>query len=214
MLNQPLFERVVAWIAARYGESHLHAARGAFERATGVIDETAGDYELRISHFLEQYVCDAAEGAIAAFSAETPSLDVDARRELAGWLRSHRSLFAFEHFDEEGGLVRDCIHGGAFRIWPTDHDSRLVPGDLFDCRLVPLGPLTCLSPGRVYHPRETHRALHALLAQVEIDALARTTLLDGLLLMRSRYLRFESVRPEHVYQARALAPVRFPLREP
>jgi hypothetical protein len=30
--------------------------------------------------------------------------------------------------------------------------------------------------------------------------------------MRSRYQTFASVRAEHVYQARALAPVRLPLR--
>jgi len=213
MLNEQLIERALSWWVQSRGEGALREARRAFEAATGAIDESSADYEARIAHFLEQHVCEVGDEPIVGFANATPELSVDERRELAGWLRSYRSLFCFEGFDEEGGLVRDCILGGVYHVWPNDRDRQLSVGDHFDTRLVAVADLLYLSPGRVYHPREALDALRALLAQLDFESLPRTELLNGLLAMRSRFLTFESVRAEHVYQARALAPVHLPLRE-
>ncbi len=215
MLHEALFERALAWVVRQRGEGHVLEARRSFEHATGAIQDHAADYELRITHFLEQYLCDDPELPIAAFATAADGLDDAARQELAGWLRSYRSLFAFAGFDGEGGLLRDCLSGGALRIWPSDLDRRLVPGDLFDGRVVPVGDLLCLSPGRVYHPSEAREPILALLAELERGSRTlaraseatpqpRTALLDRLLAMRSRYLEFESIRAEHVYQLHAL----------
>jgi hypothetical protein len=212
MLHETLFERVLSWLVASRGEAHLQAARAAFERTTGAIVEGQLDYESRIAHFLEAALCSGEPSAIAAFAEAHPALTEAERRELAGWLRSHRSLFVFEGHGEQGATVRDLILGGTFAVWLDDRDRRLDAGDIFDGRLLPLGELVLLGPGKVFHPREVHDALIALLAQVDSASLAHDALLDGLLAMRSRFLTFESVRAEHVYQARALAPVHLPLR--
>ena len=231
MLNEGLFERALAWVVNQRGEAHLLEARRAFERATGSIDEAASDYELRISHFLEQYLCEGEGAPLAAFAGAHEELREDERRELAGWLRSHRSLFAFEGFHSEGGLLRDCLAGGSFRVWPSELDRQLTPGDMFDARIVPVGDLLCLSPGRVHHPRQAHESLRALLAPLARESIlrpreeprastlssrtatSRARLLDGLLLMRSRFLEMASVRAEHVYQAKALASLMSPTLE-
>ncbi|HVZ33773.1 MAG TPA: hypothetical protein VG963_15180 [Polyangiaceae bacterium] len=205
MLHDALFERALAWVVRERGEAHLLEARRSFERATGTIREGAVDYELRISHFLEQYLCEDPELAIAAFAEANDDLGEDQRRELAGWLRSYRSLFAFAGFGDDGGLVHDCIGGLALRVWPSELDRQLAPGERFDGRVVPLGDLLCLSPGRVYHPREAHEPIRVLLAELAGERLPRPALLDGLLAMRSRYLEFASIRAEHVYQAKAWA---------
>jgi hypothetical protein len=212
VLDQALTERALAWAQAARGSAELASARQRFERATGAIDERAPDYEPRITHFLEQYLCDGEARVLRDFAAQERELGPDARRELAGWLRSHRSIFAFTGFDAQGGRLRDCVFGGAYHFWPSESDLRLTPGDRFDARLVPVGELIYLSAGRVYHPREVHAALDALLPKLDLEALPTAALLDGLLLMRSRFLSFASVRPEHVYHARALAPVQLPLR--
>ncbi len=209
MLHETLFERVLSWLASSHGEAHLQEARGAFERATGAITEGQVDYESRIAHFLEQQLCEGTPSPFAAFADAHPTLSEAERRELAGWLRSHRSLFLFEG-PEQG--VRDLVLGGRYRVWLSEPERRLTPGDIFDGRLIPLAELALLGPGKVFHPREAHEALLALLAQVDFDSLPHPELLNGLLAMRTRYLTFESVRAEHVYQARALAPVHLPLR--
>ena len=214
MLNQALFEQVLTWLEHDLGAPHLADARHAFERETGAIAEGAIDYEQRIAHFLEQHLCDGEARAFSRFAAATPELANESRRELAGWLRSHRSLFEFTGFDRDGGALRDCVFGGNFRFWPSALDRQLAPGDRFDARLVPMGELLFLSPGRVFHPRAVRAALDALLPQLDLEAQPKNVLLNGLLAMRSRFLSFESVRAEHVYQARALAPVQLPLRRP
>ena len=212
MLDQALVERVLAWAEASRGSDAIAHARRRFEQATGPIDDGARDYEQRITHFLEQYLCDADARVLVSFASEARDLDLDARRQLAGWLRSHRSVFVFTGFDARGGRVRDCVFGGAYHFWPSEPDLRLTPGDRFDARLIPVGELRYLGSGRVYHPREVHAALDALLPQLDLDSLSHVAVLDALLLMRSRFLSFASVRPEHVYHARALAPVQLPLR--
>ncbi|HEY6878979.1 MAG TPA: hypothetical protein VI299_13220 [Polyangiales bacterium] len=209
MLHETLLERALSWLVSTHGEAHLHAARSAFERATGAITEGQGDYESRIAHFLEQHLCESDPSPIAAFAATQPGLLEAERRELAGWLRSHRSLFVFEGADQG---VRDLVLGGSYRVWLSDAEQRLTPGDIFDGRVLPLAELLVLGPGKVFHPREAHEALLSLLTQVDFDSLPHAQLLNGLLAMRTRFLTFESVRAEHVYQARALAPVHLPLR--
>jgi hypothetical protein len=213
MLNESLVERALVWLAQERGGAAAQSARSAFEEATGAIVEAAPDYEARIAHFLEQYLCDGDPAPLSVFASASADLSIEQRRELAGWLRSHRSLFAFDGFEGETGTVRDCILGGRYAFAPSERDRQLTPGELFDGRLVALGDHLWLSPGRVYHPREAHQALTALLAQLDIDILPHSSLLNGLLAMRSRFLTFESVRAEHVYQARALAPVHLPIRE-
>jgi hypothetical protein len=213
MLNETLFERALLWLAQQSGPAHAQAARRAFEEATGSIEEGADDYEARITHFLEQYLCEGDPPPVSLFARGEPSLREPELRELSGWLRSHRSLFVFEGFQADLGLVRDAIGGGLFEIEPSERDRQLSVGDRFDGRLIALGEQLWLSPGRVYHPREVHQALGALIEQLELDLLPTRDLLNGLLAMRTRFLKFESVRAEHVYQARALAPVHLPLRD-
>lgn len=209
MLHETLLERVLSWLVATHGEAHLHAARSAFERATGAISEGQGDYEPRIAHFLEQHLCVSEPSPISGYADAHPALPEAERRELAGWLRSHRSLFVFEGADQG---VRDLVLGGRYRVWLSEAEQRLTPGDIFDGRVLPLAELVVLGPGKVFHPREAHAALMSLLTQVDFDSLPHAELLNSLLAMRTRFLTFESVRAEHVYQARALAPVHLPLR--
>ena len=211
-LSSSLFDRALAWTVAQSGEAEMLAARRAFEAAAGAIVDGAWDYEQRISHFWEQHLCSGPDAPIARFAEGHPELTPDEVRELAGWLRSHLSLFAFEGFDGPSGVVRDCVLGGRYRFVPGERDQKLTPADRFDARLLPIGDALLLSPGRVYHPPEARAALDALLDRVERDSLPHLQLLDALLLMRTRFLEFASVRAEHVYQERALSPVRLPVR--
>ena len=105
------------------------AARRNFEEATGPIREGAADYESRIAHFFEQHLCSVEDGTsppVARFAELAPGLSASERAQLAGWLRSHRSLFAFEGWDPESrlGLVRDLWLGGSFRVCGRPEDKQ------------------------------------------------------------------------------------------
>ncbi len=209
MLNEALLERALRWLLSHSGEAEVLAARRAFEEDTGAIDEGSADYESRIAHFFEQHLCapDALGVApLARFAALTPELSSAERIQLAGWLRSHRSLFSFDGWDPDGrrGLVRDLWLGGSFRVLARPEDKQLARGDRFDGRLVVAGQKLYLSPGRVFHPRAAHGAIDLVLSGMGHDRSATADFLNGLLRMRARFYQFESIRAEHVYRLDAL----------
>lgn len=206
MLSDALFERTLSWSAAELGEAHLLDVRRAFEARTGPIEEATADYESRIAHFFEWYACRQTEGGpvVSRFARAHPDLSQGEQRQLAGWLRSHRSLWACERVEAGESRIRDLIGGLVVRVTLRSGDEPLRVGDRFDGRVVPVGDTLYLSPGRVFHPRETHAAIDALLAQARARGCLGPELLDPLLRMRSSFLAFASIRPEHVYRLDAL----------
>jgi hypothetical protein len=201
-LDEALIERAIQWASVREGEEQVRRVRQAFEEATGNILEADPDYESRMLHFFEWWLCSAEPDQptlIARFAAETGP-DTASQRELAAWQRSHRSLFEFEGFADLHGTVRDLVLGGRYRFWPAPRDRELSLGDRFDARLVAGDGGLWLSPGRVYHVRATFGAMQRLLEGPGLGELTHAALLDGLLRMRSRFLRFASIRPEHVFR--------------
>lgn len=210
VLDEALFERAIQWVAAQVGEQSVRAARQAFEERTGSIEEADADYESRMSQFFEHWLCarDTPPSWLERF-ATAVALEEAELRQLAGWLRSYRGLFEFVAFEPGAGLVRDLVLGGRYRFAPGQHDRELTPGDRFDGRLVPCARRLRLSPGRAYQPRAAHAALDGLLGQPALRALPLPNVLDGLLRMRNRFLRFASIRPEHVYRLDDLADAPF-----
>jgi hypothetical protein len=208
MLNDLLMERALRWLTGYAGEEKLLAARRVFEAATGTIDEGARDYESRIGHFFEQYLCEGDSGLppIARYGELAPDLSEDDRAQLAGWLRSHRSLFLFEGWEPESptGRVKDLWLGGHFRVAGRPEDRQLAQGDRFDGRIVAASGKLWLSPGKVFHPRAAHGAIDTLLAGLGADRPDTRSFLNGLLRMRARFYQFESIRAEHVYRLDAL----------
>lgn len=209
-LDEALFERVVQWAAAHSGEASVLASRKAFELRTGHIEQDDPDFESRMGHFFEHWLCESGSdpSLIEQFASQHP-LPREALRQLAGWRRSHRALLEFDGFHEGLGLVRDLLLGGRYRFLPGPHDRELARGDRFDGRLVAGSASLWLSQGRVYHPRAAHAALNGLLRDPAARALEPHALLDGLMRMRSRFMRFESIKPEHVYSSDGLTDAAF-----
>jgi hypothetical protein len=211
MLNPSLFERIIAWAAAA-DAAGLASARAAFEAITSPIDPQAADYEGRISHFFEAYVsCPNMNGRppIAGFAESAGPFSAEERRQLEGFLSSHRTLIDVIEIDGEEGRVHDRLLDGRYRVRLSEADRKLYVGDKFDGRLVPLGEQIVLSPGRVYHPREAHASLDRLLTEASNAVRKDPATLDALLRMRARFLSFESIRAEHVYRFDALAEASF-----
>jgi hypothetical protein len=210
ILDEALFERAIQWVAAQVGEESVRAARQAFEQRTGSIEEADADFESRMAQFFEHWLCerDAQASWLERFCSTAALQDAELR-QLAGWQRSHRGMFEFVGFDPKGGLLRDLVLGGRYRFWPGPHDRELTPGDRFDGRLIADEQKLWLSPGRAYQPRAAHLALDGLLAEPRLRELPLESVLDGLLRMRNRFLRFASIRPEHVYRLDDLADAPF-----
>lgn len=207
MLSEALFERAVSWSAASCGDARLLELRRGFEERTGPIEESALDYESRIAHFFEWYLCSSGNGEqpVASFARAHPELSWAERKELAGWLRSHRSLWTMGELEAGGGWVHDLLGGLSVRVSLSAGDGTPRVGDRFDGRVIPIGDTLYLSPGRVFHPREAHGALDRLLEQARASGALGPGLLDPLLRMRSSFLGFASIRAEHVYRLDAVS---------
>ncbi len=207
MLNVALFERAIAWAASAPQAAELERLRADFEQRTGPMVSGAEAYEARIAHFFEQALCaqrtSGEPALIARFAAET-SPSIEERVQLAGWLRSHRSLWQFAGSEDGFGRVVDRIGGARFRFAAHGADRELREGDCFDGRLIAVGAGLFLSPGRVFHPQACHVALETLLSEAEARGMRNATLLDPLLGMRARLTGFASIRAEHVYRLDAL----------
>lgn len=206
MLDEALFERVIHWAASELGEEYVRASRQRFEQATGAIEEGAPDFDSRMAHFFEGWLREEHEGeSLLVRYAREVAPDRALVEQLAALQRSHRTLLEFEGFEAGVGHVRDLLLHGRYRFQPSERDRELSLGDRFDGRILAGAHTLWLSPGRVYHPRAAFTALDALLVQPAVRALRPVAVLDALLRMRSRFMRFESIRPEHVFCVDGLA---------
>jgi hypothetical protein len=198
-------ERIVAWATARDGGADLAAARAAFEHATGAFGDGDAWYEERIRAFLDQWICEwrGEDGTtpIERFVRHSPDASA-AEREVAGALATaERGLWSASD-EEDGGLRLEDRIGGAALHLARDAEcaaARLRPGDLFDGRVLLVGDTVHVAPGMIFHPREAHEAIDALLVEAASHDARTVALLDPLLRMRMRLDRFTSIRARHIY---------------
>ncbi|UJR80900.1 hypothetical protein [Sandaracinus amylolyticus] len=197
-------ESIVERVVARLPEAEIQRAQAEFHARTGPFAPGEPFYEERVRAFLDWLVIERHEGA--AMRAFLPSL-APAEQPLArAMLASMRSLFRVTDQRGDDGPIVDCLLYGARFVARGDElpGSRLTAGDVLDGRAIGLGGRVMLAPGPVFHPREAHEALAALLETARAAGRCDGTLLDPLLRMRMRLDRFESIRAKHIYRFDAL----------
>lgn len=193
-------EKMLADATAVDGGAELERARAVFHERTGEFGPADPCYEERIRCFFDWFLCDhrAADGRSPAERWLEQERRPDEARVARALIGGARSLYQVR----EAGVVTDRLGGGRFRVT----DPRVREGDFFDGRLLVLDDELRFAPGIVFHPPETHEPLDELLVEIGApDELDRPEVLDGLLRMRMRLERFTSIRPRHIYRARALA---------
>lgn len=205
--EETLVEQVLG--LARPGE--LEDARAEFHARGGAFEPGEPFYEERIRAFLDFFAFEwGAPRALLLRRALAAGL-LDA--ELATALAAHaRSLYRAVRIDAEG-IELECLLGDArFVVSPSDGPlrsaegaaARLREGDVLDGRLAWLAGAVRLLPGPVFHPREAHAAMLALVRDARAADRPRTLVLDGLMRMRMRFDRFVSIDARHVYRFDAL----------
>jgi hypothetical protein len=202
MTPEGLLERVIAGI----DPATVARAREEFHARTGSFEPGEPFYEERIRAFLDWLTIERDDGAALRSFLARATLAPDDRALGVALLASMRSLFRVRTIDAEGRPVIECaLHGARFALRADDLPaSRLRPGDVLDGRVAGLDGVVLLAPGPVFHPREVHEALDALLADALAAGRRDETLLDPLLRMRMRFDRFHSIRARHVYRFDAL----------
>lgn len=208
MSPEALLERVVAGL----DDAHVARARAEFHARTGPFEAGEPFYEERIRAFLDWMTIEHEGGApLRRFLSREPGLEPQDRALGRALLASMRSLFRVLPRGRAGLPVIECmLHGARFAVLDRDlPGSRLREGDVFDGRAIALATVdgraeVQLAPGPVFHPREGHEALGALLDEARAAGRADASILDPLLRMRMRFDRFHSIRARHVYRFDAL----------
>ena len=209
-MPEATLESIVARLTAADGGADLDAARVEFHERTGEFSDGDPSYESRIRFFLDDYLCEWR----TAPARRALAMDLDeAEREVAqACLRATRGLFRVldpepAPTQPESRTIRllDELRGARFRLEPEGAAARLRPADIFDGRLLVVSNKIQVAPGLVFHPPETHAALHDLLGHIRADDEHPIgEILDGLLRVRMRLERFTSIRPRHLYRPEAL----------
>lgn len=200
---EALVERVVASVS----DAEVARAREEFHARTGAFEPGESFYEERIRAFLDWLVIERRGGAALREHLSRSSELAAGERALArAMLASMRSLFRVaEQRAEDGPIIECLLHGARFVVRADElPGSRLRPGDVLDGRAIGLAGRVMLAPGPVFHPREAHEALRALLDEARAAGRLDAALLDPLLRMRMRLDRFESIRAKHIYRFDAL----------
>lgn len=178
-------------------EGDLGQARQAMHARSGAFDVGDAWYEERIRFFFDWYLCEYEARPLR----NARGLDQNDQALALACTHAARGLYACEI---EDGIVRLCdwIGGAVFRLGES---SRLRAGDVCDGFLVHYQDRVQLLPGAIFHPAQVHGPLADVAARARQENLPRAEVLDGLLRMRMRFDRFESIRPQHIYRFEALA---------
>lgn len=194
-------ERFIEDLSAHDGGAALERARARFHERTGPFEVGDPWYEERISFFFEWVLCD--DGGAAHWLELHPSAKHEDRRLAQALLTSARSLYRVASVDEREVRVDDMLGGGRFALSRTGTAERLAEGETFDGRIVAQDVLH-LASGIIFHPPSTHEPLEALVEHLQPLSRDREEVLDGLLRMRMRLDRFESIRAKHIYRLESL----------
>lgn len=168
----PFLDELIAWATPEATKDDLLAARADWFAKNGEVFEEDRQIELRMSAFLEHYVCDR----VAPQHGRTPAR---ARYEQALKTEVPERAAAFRAFTETvHGLfeVKKISNGevrlrGLFSEITTDVTERrhivgLAVGDVLEARLIPFAGHLHFSSSYVFHPHEAAPLIKAEVKRV------------------------------------------------
>jgi hypothetical protein len=205
-----MYEKVLEPVIQRYTSDRylpeLKVAREDFFRRAGKVHEDEPAFEVRMTAFLEWYLCDrplwdSGVPPVRLYSeifGET--LLEDERSILQGLEKSIRSLFMLLSRKGERYRVRDLYDGSEFDVLERRAHVGINPGDIFDTRILLIGRQAVFSDAMIIHPVEAHPFIQQEAKSRKTDT--RETFQDflfGLALMKLKCDRFKHVPASQIY---------------
>jgi hypothetical protein len=160
------FDALVQWAMVPQRQSDVVAARAEYASLAGEVFDEDRQFELRLSAFLEFYLCDRpaswAAGMTPARARYVESLRGGTPAEAAGWrvfTETWHGLFQVRSLS--AGLVRLLSLSTHSEVDVIERRTLhgLTIGDVLEARLLPFGGQLVFSTTWVWHPHEAARAI-------------------------------------------------------
>lgn len=187
-------------------KEEVFAAKTEFFENSGVLDENAPQYELRMSQFFDWYFFTRD---LRGFG-QTPLESLFMTRELRfspdeivliDKLKNHRhSLFEFVKIKGDDVHLRDLLAGDKLIVRECPYTAGFNADEIFEARLLPVDESWVFTKGFCFHPTDAKRFILSEVKRHRKDTdLNPEDLMLKLIKMRYRSDRYKHVRVDLIY---------------
>ncbi|MFO0595993.1 MAG: hypothetical protein U0228_11830 [Myxococcaceae bacterium] len=161
----PFLEELIAWATPEATKPDLLEARAEWFKRTGEVFEEDRQIELRMSGFLEHYVCDRLaphHGRTPARARYEESLRTEAPERAAAFralTETVHGLFEVKKISPGEVRLRGLFNGIVTDVTERRHIVGLAVGDVLEARLIPFGGHFHFSASYVFHPHEAAKQI-------------------------------------------------------
>ena len=156
----PWLEQLIAWATPDARQEDLLEARKAWFLSNGEIFEEDRQVELRMSGFLEHYVCDRVSPVLGMTPARARyelALTTETPEQAAAYrcfTESVHGLFEVLKISHHAVRLRGLFSGIRWDVTERRTIVGLKRSDVLEARLLPFGGAIYFSPAYVFHPHE------------------------------------------------------------
>lgn len=201
-------------LVARFGEgtiggAEIAAARDEFSAGSGRVFDDDGDvFERRMAAFHEWFVIERPyAGGDPPVVRELRRCSEDSgddakatSRALSVLAASHRGLFGVIDVSEREILLEDLIGGARFRVRERRRTAGFEVDDVLETRLMSDGLYVGLGRTFLFHPREAHPEIMAILEADLAKGRSKSEILSQLAGLELRWRRLGNSHAGRVYR--------------
>jgi hypothetical protein len=163
----PFLDELIAWATPEATKADLLAARADWFAKNGEVFEEDRQIELRMSAFLEHYVCDRTApqfGRSPARARYEQALQTEVPERAAAFrafTETVHGLFEVKKISNGEVRLRGLFSEITSDVTERRHIVGLAVGDVLEARLIPFGGQLHFSSSYVFHPHEAAPLIRA-----------------------------------------------------
>jgi hypothetical protein len=176
----PWLEQLIAWATPETTKDDLLVARKSWFEQMGEVFDDDRQLEMRMSAFLEHYVCDRVAPHLGATPARARYLEALAQEppeRAAAWrslTETIHGLFEVRRIKSPEVRLRGLFNGIDFEVSERRQLIGLEVGDVLECRLVPFGGALHFTAAWCFHPHEASKLIRVQARKAGLDEAAFT----------------------------------------
>lgn len=190
-----------------YYREVYNAKHEYFEKA-GIVYEDDGEFEQRMSIFMDWYLFDRDLPGVDLPPVRTyfkknkdrfSSEDLNIYKDLCTTIHSIFRLKRYS-WNKKNLVVQDLFSNTVHKVLEPEISHGFSRGDVFEARLIPFKGRFEFSPGFCFHPKEMEGFILSEIKKVRYQDKARhTKLILQLSAMKLKHLRFQHIDVKHIY---------------